>query len=310
MGSLWLLLKLQDEFSWRTTIGAGVFLGLNALSRATILLFMPFVLLWLLWRVPATFFRKIACCAALCLVMFATISPAAIQNYFSNDRHPFVLITSGDFGFNWWAANNLSSNGSFGYSSALYREVQQKIRMGNTTFEKEVLRFISSQPLDYLRLEFKKLKFFWRGYELANLLPYYIFRQQSKILGFPWLNFVLIGPLSLVGLILAWKTWRRTALLYAFIGMQMGLLLLFWVLARYRVVVVPVLSIFAAYTIWFLVQTVRQKNWFRLSIVLAACLVLYFTLNYPDAARFYEQHHGEAMPFLRIFRYWDVFHTW
>ena len=310
VGSLWMLLKLQDEFSWRTTIGAGVFLGLNALSRATILLFMPFILLWLLWRVPATFIRKLACCVVLCLAMFMTVSPATIQNYFSNERHPFVLITSGDFGFNWWAANNPSSNGSFGYSGALYRKLNQKVKNGETTFEREVFKFIAQHPFDYVHLELKKLKLFWRGYELANLLPYYIFRHQSKILGLPWLNFVLIGPLSLVGLALALKTWRRTLLLYAFIGMQLGLLLIFWVLARYRIVSVPVLSIFAAYTIGWLFEAARQRRWGRLAITLMICAALYLSLNYPDAAHFYEQHHGEAMSFVRSFRYWDLFHTW
>lgn len=310
LATLWLLIKLQDEFSWQTTVAAGIVLGLNALARATVFLFLPVVVLWLLWRVPATIVRRIACCAVLCLVMFVTISPVTIRNYFSTDQRPFVLITGADSGFNLWVGNNPSSNGGFSYSSALYHEVRNRVRRGETTYQQEVLAYITSYPLEYLALEYTKLRLFWRGYEPANLVPYYVFRDHSKVLGLPWVNFVVIGPLSLIGLALALKTWKRTVLLYAFVGKQVGLILLFWMLARYRLPAVPVLSIFAAYTLWFLIEAFRKKQWKRCAIVLGLFALLYVGLNYPDAARYYEINRSEPMPFWRIFRYWDVFYTW
>jgi 4-amino-4-deoxy-L-arabinose transferase-like glycosyltransferase len=307
LGALWLLITLQDKASWTTTLTAGVFLGLSALARATVFLFMPVALLWILWRMPATFSRKILHCLVLVCVMLATISPVTIRNYYSNDEHPFVLITGGVAGLNLWAANNPSSNGMFGYSPQLYQEVKARVKREETTFFNEVMTFVKEHPLDYLYLEYKKFKYFWRGYEPGNLLSYYFMRPRSNILSLPWLNFLIIGPLSLIGMFLAGKTWKRTWLLYGFVGMQMGLLLMFWVLARYRIVAVPILSIFAAYTIWFVIQALRQKRWFQGGMTIGVCLLVYVLVNYPDAAFDYQQHHGQQMPVSRVVRYWDLF---
>jgi len=308
LGALWLLMTLQDEVSWKATIGAGVFLGLSALARSTVFLFMPLVMAWLLWRLPTTFPRKFAHCTVICCVMAATIAPVTIRNYYSNDAHPLVLITGGGVvGLNLWAANNPSSTGMFGFSQQLYQAVKARIVHEETTFLHEVVTFVKEHPLDYVALEYKKLKYFWRGYEPGNLLSYHFLRPRSKILSFPWFNFLIISPLSLVGVFLARKTWKRTWLLYGFVVVQMGLLLIFWVLARYRIVTVPVLSIFAAYTLWFVWQVLHQKRWAQAGFILAASLLLYVALNYPDAAFDYQQHHGQPMPVIRIVRYWDLF---
>ncbi|PIE31998.1 hypothetical protein CSA56_16725 [candidate division KSB3 bacterium] len=305
--AIWLLLSLQEKVSWTTTITAGVVLGLSALTRATVFLFMPFILVWILWRLPVAYSRKVLHCLLLVCVMLTTISPATIRNYYSNDEHPFALITSAVAGLNLWAANNPSSTGIFGYSPQLYQEVLARIKREETTFSNEVLTFMKERPLDYLSLEYKKLKYFWRGYEPANLLSYHHIRPRSKILRLPWINFVIVGPLGLIGLFLGRKTWKRTWLLYGFVLMQMGLLLIFWVLARYRIVIVPVLTIFAACTIWFVIRALWQRRWLSAGLTVAASLFVYVLMNYPDAAFDYQQHHGKPMPVSRVMRYWDLF---
>lgn len=242
--------------------------------------------------------------------MFATISPVTIRNYFSTESHPFVLVTTGDFGINFWISNNPLSTGSHSLPSAFLRETQKKISATGTSYVREVLGYIREDPWWYLTLESRKLKYFWRGYEIANLVTYYVFRYHSSVLKFPWINFVLIGPLAIIGMILAIRSWRKVFIPYAFVVMQLGLTLLFFALARYRIPVVPVLSIFAAYTIWYWIQRVQKKQWYRLGITMGVFIALYFILNYPDAAHLYQQRYGEAMPFFRSFRYWDIFHTW
>ena len=179
---------------------------------------------------------------------------------------------------------------------------------GSSYFD-EVFRYVKEQPGDYLRLVFKKFTMFWRGYEIGNLLPYYFARQHSNILSLPWINFVLIGPLGIIGMCYAWRRWKSLFLLYSFVFVQMMTALLFFTLARYRLPVVPVLSIFAAYTLYMAYNDSRKRRWFRIAAVFILFLSAYLGLNYFEAARRHQQEQGTRMPLMKVFRYWDIFST-
>lgn len=308
--SLWLLLKLKDDLSWRIRIFLGIFIGLDILSRATTFLFLPFAGLWMLLSLSGTFTRKIAHISVVFGMMFLTILPVTIRNYFSNPQHPFALVSSGNFGFTLWIGNNPSSNGAYNYSNQLFQETCKRLRQTGGTLVDEVLRYIKEHPKAYLQLELTKLKFFWGGHEIGNLINYHWDRQHLRTLQIPWINFTLLGPLSLMGMIVAIKTWRNSLLLYGFVGFQMGLLLLFWVLSRYRILAVPVLSIFAAYLIQYVGQMIRTRRWRMVSMIIVGFLFCYVFLNYSWAAQLYEFDHGEPMPLSRLWRYWDLFYTW
>jgi hypothetical protein len=129
-------------------------------------------------------------------------------------------------------------------------------------------------------------------------------------LGLPWINFVLIAPLGIVGMALVIKQWRATFMLYSYIFIQMATTVIFHALARYRIPVVPILTVFAAYTLWHTGKKVRMKQWQHVGIVIGAVAILYLIINVPHAARLYQQHHGESFPWLYALRYWDLFHTW
>ncbi len=71
------------------------------------------------------------------------------------------------------------------------------------------------------------------GSSLLSKFPGYVFRHHSNLLRFPWLNFVLIGPFGLVGMVLALTRWKRLFLLYSFVIVQVLTTLLFFTLASY-----------------------------------------------------------------------------
>ncbi|GAK53760.1 probable O-linked GlcNAc transferase-putative TPR-containing transmembrane protein [Candidatus Moduliflexus flocculans] len=307
--ALWLMLHYKTHLSLSTTIPVGILVGLTMLTRSTIVLLLPFLLGWmLLWHTRAI--KKIAG-HVLMIGLFAllVILPVSIRNYYSRPSHPFVLMNTNG-GITFWIGNNASSTGVYAWSSQVEAETKARMKTDGTSYADEVLRFVKEQPLQYLQLEFRKLKYFWRGYEIGNNIPYYVFRQLSSILRLPWINFVLIGPFGLIGMILAFRRWREAFLLYGYVCVQLLATLLFFALARYRLPVVPVLSIFAAYTLWRCFESLRQKKWEIFIGIFCSFVVLYLVFHYPDAARFYEQHQGSPMPLSRLFRYWDVFYTW
>jgi len=306
--SLYFIGKLSKERSLKTTILLGFSLGLTALTRSNIFLFMPFLFLWMMFYFPERFLRKAGFYVLLCVVMFLTILPVTIRNFYSDEEHRLVPINENG-GIMLWVGNNPHASGMAGFSSRLLAETEKRMEATGSSYVDEVFRYIKEQPLDYLKLVYKKFKLFWRGYEIGNILPYYLTRSLSKFLGLPWINFVLIGPLGVVGMALAVRKWKEYFILYSFIFIQMLTALIFIVLARYRLPVVPVLTIFAAYALWYLGQMFRAKQWRRLGLIAGAILVLYVLMNVLSAARMYQQHHGEAMPLINVLRYWDLFHT-
>ena len=113
--ALWLGLELKNSLSFRIAIILGIVLGCAALTRSTILLFMPFLFLWMLLDFPATMRRKISLYAVVCIVMFMTILPVSVRNYSASNEHQFVLTTTGA-GINFGIGNNPSSTGEYGFS--------------------------------------------------------------------------------------------------------------------------------------------------------------------------------------------------
>lgn len=178
-----------------------------------------------------------------------------------------------------------------------------------SSFLDEVMNYLKEHPIDYLKLVYKKFKMFWRGYEIGNLLPYYFFRQHySSILKFPWLNFVLIGPLSIVGMIFAVRRWKTLFILYSFVGVQILTTVVFFALARYRIPVVPILSLFAAYSVYAIWVSFLKRKYIRVILMISLFMVLYVGINYPYASEIYEQRYHVKLPLRNIFRYWDLFH--
>jgi len=309
LGSIWLMLKWNERLSFRTTSMLGIALGLTALSRGTIAILMPFFFLWTLLTGAGTFRRKIAHIALLCAVTAAVILPVTIRNYFSNERHPFVPTNTAG-GIVLWANLNPSSNGMGGYDARALQEARKRMKADGTTFGDEVRRFIIEQPASFLRLEFRKLKLFLRGYEVCDNWPYYIFRDASKILSLPWFNFVIIAPLGVMGMLVAWRRWKVLVVLYGFVLVQLFSSLVFNAASRYRLPVIPAFSIFAAYGLWDIFCRIRQKRWLSAAVLFSLFAVMYVAFNYPDAAKYYERQQGKPMSYLRVLRYWDVFYTW
>lgn len=304
--ALWLFHCLKEKPSYLKAVGAGVTLGLSVLARSNMLLFLPVLLVWIMAFFQGKIWRRIGWFALVCLAMGLTILPVTIRNYYAWYKHEFVLTTSGG-GINLWIGNHPAATGTYyGFGSVL-QETRERMKAQGTTYRDEVLHFIVTSPKQYAALLYRKFRMFWRGYEIGNLLPYYLFRVNSKVLRLPWLNFVLIGPLGITGMVLAARRWKQGFLLYAYVGVQMFTNVAFFTLARYRVPVVPVLSVFAAFTLYDWGVCFRKKRWWRFMVGVGLFVGLYVLLNYPYAADLYHSQHGEAMPFWRVLRYWDLF---
>jgi len=97
------LLTTTDTLpSKRRCIGSGILLGLAALTKATILYFTPVLFVWLVLVYRGQ--RKPACkrVALATLVMFVTLSPWVVRNYFV---HGTIVLTDTNGAYNVWRGN-------------------------------------------------------------------------------------------------------------------------------------------------------------------------------------------------------------
>ena len=202
--------------------------------------------------------------AVLLLGTALAIAPVTLRNYYVSGD--WVLI-SYNAGLNFYIGNNAQYDETVAIQPGpawLELTARPQVEAGvsqpsaqSRFFFAEAWDFIAQQPVAYLKLLLYKLYLFWHGDEIGRNQDLYFARQYAPLLqvllwkygvAFP---FGLLVPLALVGLGLSYRNGllRRPEplLLALFAGAYMLTVVAFFVSARYRLPVVPMLLIFAAY---------------------------------------------------------------
>ena len=273
--ALWALLWATEGRPRRLLL-PGFLFGLAALCVANVLAFVPVAALWLVWvrrgRLvglrPETSASSVESLsrrvAALLLGTALAIAPVTLRNYYVGGD--WVLI-SYNAGLNFYIGNNAQYDETVAIQPGpawLELTARPRVEAGviqpsaqSDFFFAEAWDFIGQQPLAYLKLLLYKLYLFWHGDEIGRNQDLYFARQYAPLLqvllwkygvAFP---FGLLAPLALVGLGLSYRNGllRRPEplLLALFAGAYMLTVIAFFISARYRLPVVPILLIFAAY---------------------------------------------------------------
>jgi tetratricopeptide (TPR) repeat protein len=299
-----LLLNAGTKLKKRWWLLAGIVSGLSATVRPNILIFVPFVLLWIslkLWKEHKN--KILTFCLFFLLGTILIISPVTIRNWVVGKD--FVLISS-QGGINFFIGNNIESDGKTavaapgmlpyeGYKDNIWltsiklaeRSLGRKLKpseISNFWF-KLGFRFIKTHPLKYLQLLGKKLYFFWNSYEIESNQDLYFFSRWSSLLRlllWDWLlrfPFGILGPLSILGMILKAKFWKKYFLIYAFILSYMFSVILFFVTSRFRLPVIPFLIMFASFSIYWLVEKIKNREYRPLGRSLLVLIALFIMMN-------------------------------
>jgi tetratricopeptide (TPR) repeat protein len=256
-----LLFVLYRDFGQKRMLKfalAGFLLGLSALARASVLIFAPVVLVWIL--VVEKERRPLASAIVFVAAALVTISPATIHNYAA--AHDRVLITS-NAGLNFYIGNNASATGAYmpppGVDLASdmtgARRVQEitgremKPSEVSRYWSGEAMAFIESQPGAELRLLLRKAALFCNAFEMPQIESFDLSRGEYGIFRVSRVNFWLLISLGAVGMIWSARAWRRSFLLVWFVISYSLSIILFFVTARYRVQIAPPLALFGAYAV-------------------------------------------------------------
>lgn len=282
---------------------SGVFLGLSAIARPSVLIVFPVlpVVLYLNRRRGGK--TRVGWITRTVVVYAATlivIAPVMIRNYVVG-RSVVPVAASG--GVNFYIGNNPESDGSTaivpgtradwwgGYNDAIAIAEEDEGRKLNLSevsdyFFKRGFAWIKSNPGDATSHLLMKLRIFWAGPERSNNKYLYFFWELAGMKYVPLPGYWLIAPLALLGGVLQWRRRRALSLLYLFITLYMVGVVAFFINARFRLPVLPFMIIFAAYAAYYLVVTFKKKD-FRLvrAIVIFGAAVILVNADYLSFAK-------------------------
>ena len=260
----------------------GLTMGALALTRENALVFIVVIFAWALWptanREPGTMKRRVPTPhhqspipnpqsplrrAALFLTGLALVlAPVAVRNAYVGGG---LYITTSQFGPNFYIGNNPRSDGTyqslrFGRGAPEYErqdatELAERARGRPLTpaevssyWTDQAMDFITSQPAAWLELMARKTALLWNATEMLDTesqdahAEYSLPLRALAVVG----HFGVLVPLAVVGVLATWPLRRRLAIVYALTLAYAASVVMFYVFARYRYPLVPMLVLFAA----------------------------------------------------------------
>jgi Flp pilus assembly protein TadD len=288
----------------------GTTMGALSLTRENALVLVAVLVVWALRARPTArtvrgsrpqtiarpsvrFHPALSFVAGLALILL----PVAARNYVVGGG---LYLTTSQFGSNVYIGNNPRSDGSY-MSLRAGRGSPEFERLDATTLAEEAQgrrltpaevssywtertrAFIAGDPGGWLRLLAWKSWLIVRATEIIDTEAQESHEDYSVLLR--WLarvwHFGTLFPLAVVG---SWRLWpdrRRLWPLYALIAAYAASVIAFYVVARYRLPLVPLLAVFAAAGVVWLVTVLQRRDTRGLAVALAAMALSSVAANWP-----------------------------
>lgn len=249
----------ESPAAWRWPV-IGLLVGLSAVTRPDILLFVPPLLIWMLIERKTVLPRRPAPSAAALLIgVLLPVAFTAIRNQAVG--RDFALISTNG-GINLYIGNHPDLDGTLGirpgieWNALTYEPVVKTGSMRPSDWDRYFLRralgLVGEHPGAALRNLIVKGVWVWRGQEIRrNEDEYYLTRVSPLYrtllwraggFGFPY---GVIAPFALLGLAV-FRRRRDLFLPYAYVLTQALMLVIYFPCSRYRAPMLPVLLIFGA----------------------------------------------------------------
>ena len=307
------LVAYQDSVSWKTWLVTGVVFGLAALARPNVLLVVPFLMLWMVFRSgrQEALIKRLRLPLMMAVGLVIAIAPVTIRNVAVTGE--FMLISS-QGGINLYLGNNASADGltmlmpevdldesvpwdrfTDVTKGIAERESGQSLSEGEQSsfWRRKAVGFIVENPGQFVKLVFKKTVYLLSGFENSDNADIYYQRTKSvlysilvweKPIYFP---FGLLLPLTFVGIFMLRSQSRELFPIYVFLLSYIPSIVLFLVTARHRLPLLPFMIILASGGLVALVRqrkTLGGKGWSIVGALFVIPLLL-FNFTYFDLGR-------------------------
>jgi Tfp pilus assembly protein PilF/4-amino-4-deoxy-L-arabinose transferase-like glycosyltransferase len=292
--ALWVMSRIINPAFNKEWLLLGLALGGLALTRENAMVLVAVLGIWALAGAasadrnrPPSFSARAGAAAALAAGLAIVLAPVALRNYMVGGG---FYVTTSQFGSNFYIGNNPRSDGT--YASLRYGRGSPEFErtdatelaehaLGRTLTPAEVssywteqtMAFITSQPGAWLKLMARKFLLLWNADEMLDTESQESYEEWSAPL---WLlswvgHFGVLVPLAVIGMFATWPERRRFWVFYLMIAAYSASVIMFYVFARYRFPLVPLLILFASAGITSTLEHARTAGW------LAAVSGLFFT---------------------------------
>jgi tetratricopeptide (TPR) repeat protein len=300
-GALVLLLLRALEGPPGRWLAAGLALGLLALLRENALLYLPFLVVWNLVRSgepdePGRRARaRLAQSALFAAGTMAALLPAAAHNLAAGGG---LLLTTSQAGANLYIGNHPGAPGVYepirpGRQSPEFeatdaraeaeRRAGRPLTPGQASrfWIGEAARFARERPREFLSLQARKLALVWNAREIPDTWDIEFLAGLVPLLRAPLVRFGWVAPVALLGIALAWPFSRAAGLLLLLALATVLSVAAFYVFARYRLPLAPLLLPFAGLAVSRALEAVRAGRFAALAAGTAALLPLALLVHLP-----------------------------
>ena len=292
---------------------SGMLFGVSILFRPNMALFVATVILLDLvyWR------SRIKYDFALLLGMLLILSPVILRNKVVTNE---VSVSGVSMGINFYIGNHHQSDGSNHAMKVVgilasspvtmldyfRKEAERKIAGGQISFIdmdkywlRQGLEEIRKFPLKWVMVVIKKIYLFISSQEMASNYNYEMVKNEFSIVLRLCMSYINIMPLSVIGFVylIKNKEMKQVYLLLVLFMTYFITVLVFFMLAEYRLPAIPVLIIFASYG---LVQ-IRQKT--NAKICVAVFIIIwtmpkFYENIYKINSPMYYYHQGRTFSYM------------
>ncbi len=289
--ALWALLRARDNGRARDWLAAGAALGLALLAKESVVLLLFLAGVWLLWeKWPA--WRSVGRAGALLLVgLVLCLSPLLLRNLAVGAPLFTLSNRAAETFINGNAID--SSPVGLGYNLVTLKTIMERSGGRLPLVIRETLGTYQGKFALFVRKQVLKVRGLVDPYEVPNNESYYYGQEISPVLRFT-LRYGLIFPLGMAGIFLSVSAWRRQRLLYLYLPAALAGPLLAMVLSRYRLVLVPVLILYAAALLLWVYDAARERNIARtlggLGLVLGVGIAQHLWLPLRSAEEYVRPH--------------------
>lgn len=270
ISSLYCLIDSEEKPA--TYLLAGLFFGLAAITRPTILVFLP-IIIFILWRRYSRDGKvSLRGLIGFILILILCIAPVTIINYATSGQ---LTLISYQGGVNFYIGNNPEADGLYsefpGYGAdwtiddvdyQTHVEAGEPLRYSAQSWfwMTKGFRFISNHPIHFMELFGKKLFFFFSGNEISNNRRLDISVFSNIMLKFLPVRFWLILSLAVFALCLP-ETQKKNIWSLALIILIYALTIsFFFIAARFRLPIIPLLAILGAVGVGDIIKITKRRE--------------------------------------------------
>jgi hypothetical protein len=263
------------KWAYREWVELGVALGVAALLRQVILLFVPCLFVWLWWAtsrqgewerggqgeresLSPSLPHSLSPFLVSLAVITALIAPWTIRNYRAFGR--FVLLnTNSGYAFFW--ANHPIHGTHFidllppdgpSYQDLIPPELRSLDEAAlDSALLQRGLRFVAEDPVRFLLLSLSRIPDYFQFWPSSRSG---LVSNLSRVL-----SFGLCLPFMLYGLVISLRQWRSCLLLYGFVAVYALIHILSWTGPRYRLPIDAVLIVFAGLAVVELYRLISSQ---------------------------------------------------